>query len=109
MNTHDDKDADPRRSEFMRQLMARSDRMREAGFSQIAAGKNGEKALEEWQANGVYIRHMPDDSQGILRISIGGGDSTPVSLNYCTFRGRKQDCVALLKKALAALEVLGGE
>jgi len=46
---------------------------------------------------------MPDDEHGILRISVGGGDSTPVQLNYCTVRGGVGRCINLLEQAIAAL------
>lgn len=43
------------------------------------------------------------DEQGILRISVGGGDHLPVTLNYCTIRGSVGDCIKMLEMALDAL------
>ena len=100
MQTHEDRD--PR--DFMQLLQQRADAMERRGLSQITAGKPGEQILEEWESNGVHVRHMPDDQQKILRVSIGGGEIAPVELNYCVFRGPHGACVDLLRKALAALE-----
>ena len=46
---------------------------------------------------------MPDDEHGVLRMSIGGGDNLPVTLNYCVVRGGIGQCIELLEKALKAL------
>ena len=77
-------------------------------LSQITAGKEGEPTLAKWNYGGVSIRQLPPDEQGILRISIGGGE-TPVPLNYLVFRGSHGACVDLLRKSLAALEAGPGE
>lgn len=105
METHPDLDVQNtrRREEFLAYLQGRADAMVKNKLSQITAGKDGEEVLEEWQTNEVHVRHLPDDEQGILRISIGGGQ-TPVPLNYCVFRGSHGQVVDLLRKALLALE-----
>ncbi len=100
MQTHED---ETHRTEFMRRLTQRADGMVRDKQSEITAGTEGEEPLAEWKHKGVGVRHMPDDEQGILRISIGGGD-TPVPLNYCVFRGSVGPCIDLLEKAIAALK-----
>lgn len=100
MQTHYDDDA---RREFMDLLRKKAKEYEERGLSRITAGRPGEEELASWKANGVSVRHLPDDEHGVLRISIGGGD-TPVPLNYLVFRGEHGACVNLLRKALAALE-----
>ncbi len=88
---------------FTNRLQRRAHHAKKLKTSKIAAGKDGENPIAEWQSRNVHIIQMPDDEQGILRISIGGGD-TPVPLNYCTFRGKHERCVDLLRKVLDALE-----
>lgn len=101
MQTHMDSDQAPA---WLDQLRTRAGIVQAMGQSQITAGKPGEEALATWKANGVSIRHMPPDEQGILRISIGGGDDLPVPLNYLVFRGEHAKCINLLRAALKALE-----
>ena len=74
---------------------------------EVLVASNGEE-LVCWQAHDVDVAKLPDDEQGIIRISIGGGDATPVQLNYCRFRGDHGACVDLLRKVLRAMEA-GGE
>lgn len=100
METHDDSS---HRAEFLSRLTARADRMREEKASEITAGSEGEVPLKQWEYGGVHCREMPADPQGILRISIGGGE-TAVQLDYCVHRGDKAQCIALLRRALRALE-----
>ena len=104
MDSHLDRDAQhPFRDNFLRELEQRASKIKMLGQSKITGGADGEEVLAEWKANGVGIRQLPPDEQGILRISIGGGN-TPVPLNYCVFRGSHAACVDLLRKALKALE-----
>lgn len=98
MQTHDDDEH--RRSEFLSQLQARADRMRERGESRITAG---DEPLEQWEYEGIHCRQLPDDAQGILRVSIGGG-ALGVEMDYCVHRGERSACISLLRRALAALE-----
>ena len=80
------------------------DRMGATGSSAITAGELNEEAICEWKAkNGMHCRKMPDDEHGVLRISIGGGEHLPVTLNYCVIRGKTSQCIDLLEKALKAL------
>lgn len=93
METHSDKD-------FLDQLEARADRMRENLESRITAG---DAAIEEWTDEGITVRRLPNDPQGILRISVGGCD-IPTRLHYCTFRGEREACIRELESALRALK-----
>lgn len=105
LDTHSDASHLSRlRDEFMGRLRERAEDDRAAGRSKITGGADGEESLAEWKAsNGVHVRQLPPDEQGILRISVGGGDDVPVPLNYVVFRGSHGACVDLLRKALHAL------
>lgn len=92
----------------MERLRERADENERRGLSQIAGGKPEEPVLEEWESNGVHVRHLPDDEQQILRISIGGGGLAAVEHNYCVFRGPHGACVDLLRKVLRAMERFKG-
>lgn len=101
MQTHDDYQHRINESaRFMERLKQRAEQ--DKGKSQITAGRDSEEPLFVWTHEEVQVRHMPDDEQGILRISIGGGH-TPVPLNYCVIRGDVGQCIELLEKAIAAL------
>ena len=96
MQSH--KDAEHR---FFKKLEGRAELAVAARASEITGGKAEEPELAKWEASGVHVVKRPDDSQGILRISVGGHDS--FSVNYCTFRGNKEACIKLLQLAIAAL------
>lgn len=103
MQTHEDRDF-RFLNEWLKSLKEKANRMQSEGKSKITAGDDGEQPLEEWQQNGVHVRHMPPDEHGILRISIGGGIVAPMELNYCVFRGNHGACIDLLRKALKAMD-----
>jgi len=100
MNTHED---NCHRSEFMDRLIERSESMIENKESEITAGKPDELELASWRHKRFHCRHLPDDEQGILRISVGGGE-TPLPMNYLVFRGTVGRCIQLLEGALAAIK-----
>lgn len=113
MQTHDDAshfppDAFPMKSyedqqrEFLKRLEERAAEMVRDKKSEITAGRNDEQTLAEWNFRGIGVRQLPDDEQGILRISIGG--DVNVNINYCVFRGNRQACINLLRDALVALQ-----
>ena len=104
MQSHDDADFSDFRNTWLKSLEDKADRMQAAGQSKITGGDDGEKPMAEWQHKTIHCRHMPPDEHGILRISIGGGQDTPVELNYCVFRGNRGHCIDLLRKALKAME-----
>lgn len=103
MQTHRDSDAESLRNEWLENLKQDADLCRLQGKSLITGGKEDEPVLNEWKRKGVHVRQLPDDEHGILRISVGGGE-TPVPLNYLVFRGNHTRCVDLLRKALIALQ-----
>lgn len=91
-------------SQFISLLRQRAAEAVASGDGTIAGGEKNEVPHAAYKAtNGVHVRLMPDDPQQILRISIGGGDHLPVTMNYCTVRGDIGKCIALLEKTLAAL------
>lgn len=102
MQSH--RDVDFQQSEFLKTLEQRAEQIKSEGKSKITAGVDGEPVVSEWKHDGIFVRQMPDDPQGILRISVGGGDHLPVTVNYMTFRGSRGQCVDLLRRALKALE-----
>lgn len=99
MQTHRDRD-------FMERLINRAEEVKESKASQITTGKPGEDVVQQFESGGVQCVQLPDDEQGILRISIGGGDHLPTSrpMNYCNFRGDAGMCIALLEKCLNAMK-----
>lgn len=100
MQTHTDNS----HSSFIDRLRERAENAEKAAASIIAAGNSGERPLIKWKgSNGIHCMKLPEDEQGILRVSIGGGEHLPVTLNYLTYRGDTGQCIALLEKALAAL------
>jgi hypothetical protein len=107
MDSHLDSDS-PARSRiaklFMDELEQRAGKIKSMERSKITGGTDGEPTLAEWQAEGVHVRQLPDDPQGILRISVGGGNHLPVSVNYLVFRGDRSACIDQLRRALKALE-----
>jgi len=105
MQTHPDRDG---AQEFMRRLQERAESMTSRGESQITAGAPGEEALAVWRYREMQVTHMPDDPDGILRISVGGGEDLPVNANYLVFRGDVGKCRALLQKALVAITKYAG-
>lgn len=97
MGSHSDNDA---RRGFLDELRIRAELMSELGKNSVA----NDTVLEAWDENGVRVEHLPDDRQGILRISIGGGDHLPIKGDYCNFRGDQSQCIKLLERALAAMK-----
>ena len=106
MQTHEDSDATEQK--FLRRLKERADAVAARGGSQITSGAPGELVLREWAANGVNVRQLPDDEQGILRVSIGG-KAAQVDFNYSVFRGDREACIKLLRSALVAMEHKRGD
>lgn len=102
MQTHEDMDAD--RRAFLDRLTERADRCVKEKRSTITAGGEGEAALAQWKRDGVSVVHLPPDEQGVLRVSIGGGDHLPINVAYCNFRGDYDQVVALVRRALSVLE-----
>lgn len=107
MQTHDDRDfrspiPEPK-EHFEAKLERRANRMVRDHSSQITAGRPGERAEASWMACGIHVTKLPDDEQGILRVSVGGGVAG-FDADYCVFRGDQRRCVGLVRAALNALE-----
>lgn len=100
MQTHEDNDFQDR---FMERLRERSEKAKAEGGGGITAGRTGEPILAEWKQSGVHVRHLPDDEQGILRISLGGTPHSGAPFRYCTIRGSVGQCIKLLEDAIQAL------
>lgn len=102
MHTHEDSSHE---NSFIKQLRERAKKAQDASASIIAAGSRNERPGATWRAsNGMHCQIMPDDPQGILRVSVGGGPGLPVEVDYTTIRGDVGKCIALLEKAIAALK-----
>ena len=102
--THEDQNHEAFKTRFLSVLQERAVKAEQASASVITAGELHEQELGSWKAsNGVHCRHLPDDTQGILRISCGGGEHLPVTMNYVVVRGKIGQCIDLVEKALAAL------
>lgn len=100
MRTHSD--GDSRRASFMESLQKRAKEAIDKGDGKITAGITGEEIVCRWSHGGIEVVQRPDDPQGILRISIGGGVDI-VPLDYCTIRGDVGKCIAILERAINAL------
>jgi hypothetical protein len=97
MQTHSDADFPDL---LFEQLKDRAAKMTQAQENMITAGAPGEEPLESWMKATMEVRRLPDDPQGVQRISVGGG----VGFGYCVFRGSREACRTLLKQAWKALE-----
>ena len=96
MQTHSDFDFD------FDLLKERAKKAMEDGCGEITAGAPGERPLGQWKYGRLLVTKRPDDEQGILRISTGGGISGE-DLDYCVFRGDRTKCAILLEMAAKAL------
>lgn len=105
MQTHPDYDAE-RITPFLDRLKIRADDAMAKGNSQITTGEPGEKPIDEWKHGKIHVTKMPEDEQGILRMSVGGGTEGLVrklDINYCVFRGDRTQCAYMLEQAAKAL------
>lgn len=101
MQTH--KDGDFKKIEWFEELKQAADAAKSRGDGIITAGNQGEPEIDSWEHKQMTVVQRPNDPHGILRISVGGSDQ-PLPLEYLTFRGDRQKCLALLRKAVVALE-----
>jgi hypothetical protein len=81
-------------------LKGRAEKMTEDRENLITAGEDDERPIRKWKRGDMHVNQMPDDPQGVLRVSVGGN----VGFGYCVFRGPRQACLTLLRDALGALE-----
>lgn len=98
-------DSDHMGSEFMKLLQQRATTMEEKQQATITAGKPGEIVLKHWKYDNMYVMKLPNDQQGILRVSVGGGRA---EVDYVSFRGDRARCALLLERAAKALKHEGG-
>ena len=98
MGSHQDIDHELRQ-EFLKDLTRRAEIMTDLGKNSLQQGR----PLRQWKHIGIVVQQMEDDMNGVLRISIGGGNHLPVPGNYCTFRGDQSKCIDLLTTALEAM------
>ena len=98
MGSHIDDDHAARR-EFLKELNLRAEIMSELSRNDLQDGN----VLADWRHDGMRCQLLPDDRQGILRISIGGGEDIPVG-DYCNIRGDIGKCIRLLERAVVALK-----
>ena len=89
------------RQEFLKEMSLRAEIMTDLGKNRMTTEG---KCLEKWTHDGIRVERLPDDMSGVLRISIGGGEDTPVPGDYCSFRGDQSKCIRLLEAALAAMK-----
>ncbi len=111
MDTHRDDDMSLEAKKFFGTLETRAESMKRDRLSEITGGKEDEPVLDEWDVGDLHVVHRPDDEQGILRVSVGGG-SQILKLDYCVFRGNRTACAYMLEqaaKALRAGHVLPGQ
>jgi len=101
MGSHSDFDhsLESRRRDFLKELGLRAELMADLGMNAEQRGK----PLASWTHDGMRCQLLQDDRQGILRISIGGGDDLPVLGDYCNFRGDVGKCIRLLERTIDAL------
>jgi hypothetical protein len=65
----------------------------------ITTPNAGETPLEDFKADGLHVKRLPDDPI-CPRVSLGGVEGAA----YLIYRGDRRAVTALLRRALAALE-----
>lgn len=95
MGSHRDTD----HAAILEDLRRRAEIMKDLGKNRIA----NEKVVEEWTHDAIRVQMLPNDPNGVLRISIGGHDDLKPS-EYCNFRGDQGRCIRLLERCLAAMK-----
>ena len=106
MQSHDDNSHGKEfRKLFSNELLEdRAKVMKKHGLSRLTDGNDDEGVIREYRYKTVAVKQLPDDVQGLLRISLGGGETeSGLPFDYCVFRGDKDKCRALIKRALRAL------
>ena len=117
MGSHYDDDATipPK---FMRQLFEQeqqesiekrmanlTERMKEAtaaGKNLITAGRDGETLLFRQTASGMHVQRLPDDPDGVVRISIGVPEWDAMQA-YLAFRGDPARVFDLLQRSVKVM------
>ena len=86
-------------AEKMASLNRRAEKMTMLRENEITAGSVGEEVLLEGQAKNLLVHRLPDDPDGVLRISVGSLGER----GYCVFRGEPNEVDRLLSRAINAL------
>lgn len=98
MGSHADIDHGERK-QILDELRLKAELLSELGKNRVT----NDKVEEEWMHDGIRVQMLPDDPQGVLRISIGGHPDFERS-EYCNFRGDQGKCIALLERCLTAMK-----
>ena len=100
MGSHMDTDhRESERKRVLKQLRLKSELLSELGKNR----HNNQRVLEQWTHDRIRVQMLPEDEQGVLRVSIGGHPEIKPS-EYCNFRGDQGRCIALLERALKAMK-----
>jgi hypothetical protein len=105
MGSHRTEDHEARK-EFLQEMRLRAEIMSDLGKNRMTTEG---KVIRKWKEGGITVAELPADMSGVLRISIGGGPDTPVPGDYCNFRGDQGKCIALLERAIKAMQAMCGE
>lgn len=98
MGSHQDLDHDER-SRVIDELRCKAEVLSDLGRNRVT----NDKVLEQWNHDGIRVQMLPEDRNGVLRISIGGHPGIERS-EYCNFRGDQQQCIRLLERCLQAMK-----
>lgn len=100
MGSHMDRDhGGESTADILRHLRAKAEVLGDLGKNRVANGK----VIRQWDAGGIRVQELPEDEQGVIRISIGGHPEITPS-EYCNFRGDQSKAIDLLERCLAAMK-----
>jgi len=98
MASHSDSDHEMK-ARVLDELRMKAELMEDLGKNDLALGN----VQSESRLDGIHIRQLPPDKQGVLRLSIGGRPDME-GTQYLTYRGDTRQCVELLEQALSAIK-----
>lgn len=87
-------------NETLKDLQRRAEIMKDLGKNTIQQGK----PIRRWRHESIVVEELDEDMNGVLRVSIGGGEDFPPGADYCRFRGDQSKCIRLLERALKAMK-----
>jgi len=96
----DTKSIDALMAERRSSLIKRAEEMTLRRENEITAGAIGEDVLYEGHHKGVFVRRLPDDPNGVVRISLGCAQEEGSA--YLVVRGNPLGISRLLDKAVSA-------
>ena len=95
----------PDHGALLERLRVRSQALTRGALNTITAGDAPiESARVRIDGVDIDVAKLPDDPDGVLRVSIGGHNEPGGIGVYCRFRGNKSDAVDALKKCLRAID-----